>query len=93
MKRDWDVTREILLRCEAAPPGPRIGPDAFPALDEAVVFEHVRILTEAGYLEARLLPSHNRRLTRTMQSARRIFQAFESRRPRSMLCSPVVGAM
>lgn len=56
MKRDWDLIRQILLTCEDAPSGQHIGPNAFPALDKAVVFEHVRILADAGYLEARLLP-------------------------------------
>lgn len=57
MKRDWDVIRKILLTCEAAPSGQRITSRAFPDLDKAVVFEHVRILTDAGYLEADLKPS------------------------------------
>ena len=58
MKRDWDLIRQILLACEATPPGQRLNQAAFPGLDKATVFEHVRMLTEAGYIKASLLPLH-----------------------------------
>ena len=56
MKRDWDLIRQILLTCEAAPPSHRIGSQAFPGLDKATVFEHVRILADEGYVQAKLMP-------------------------------------
>ena len=55
MKRDWDLIRQILLACEAADPGQHLSNDAFPDVDGATLFQHVSILSSAGYLDARLM--------------------------------------
>ncbi len=55
MKRDWDLLRRILLTCEAATPGARIGPDAFEGVDRPTLFQHVKLLDEGGYVDARLM--------------------------------------
>lgn len=57
MQRDWDLIRKILLATDAALPGERLGERHFPGENGAVLFEHVRLLKEAGYLEAALSPS------------------------------------
>lgn len=58
MKRDWDLIRHILLTCEEAPPSKRLNPQDFGTTDKAVLFEHVRMLADAGYLDARLMAFH-----------------------------------
>ena len=58
MKRDWDLIRQILLTCEAAPPSKKLNPGDFGDIDKAALFEHVRLLTDAGYIDARLMPFH-----------------------------------
>lgn len=57
MHRDWDLIRRILLATEAALPGDRLGENHFQGENSAVLFEHVRLLKEAGYLEAAVSPS------------------------------------
>lgn len=58
MKRDWDLIRHILLSCEAAPPSKKLNPGDFGDVDQALLFEQVRLLTEAGYLNTKLQPLH-----------------------------------
>jgi hypothetical protein len=56
MKRDWDLVRRILLTVEEAAPGAHVMSHQFPDLDNPTLFEHVKVLKNAGYLEAQLLP-------------------------------------
>lgn len=58
MKRDWDLIRYILLTCEEAPTSKKLNANDFGDTNKAVLFEHVRLLTEAGYLDAKLMPLH-----------------------------------
>lgn len=55
MQRDWDVIRKILLTCEAAPAGQPVQENAFPGVDRAILFEHVKMLNDIGYIDARLM--------------------------------------
>jgi Hypothetical protein (DUF2513) len=57
MHRDLELIRRILLAVETAAPNSPVGPDAFPGEDSVVLFEHVRLLEEEGYLDAAISPS------------------------------------
>ena len=61
MHRDWDLIRKILLATDAALPGERLGERHFPGENTAILFEHVRILKESGYLEAAVSASKSGR--------------------------------
>jgi len=52
MHRDWELVRRILLATDAAAPGERLAERHFPGEEPANLFEHVRMLKEAGYIEA-----------------------------------------
>jgi len=58
MKRDWEIVRHILVTVEAAPQGARLGARDFADQDARAVFGHVQLLTDAGFLKAKLLPDH-----------------------------------
>jgi hypothetical protein len=57
MKRDWELIRKILVVTEAQPPhtAPTIEEIAGNEWKRDVVVAHVRLLTEAGYINARIL--------------------------------------
>jgi Hypothetical protein (DUF2513) len=58
MKMDWDLIRDILIAVEECPLGNHIKLDQFSGHSQSVVFEHIRLLKEDGYLHAQLLPYH-----------------------------------
>lgn len=47
MKRDFDLIRELLLRVEEDRP-----PDEIPGIDDATRIYHIRLLKQAGLVEA-----------------------------------------
>jgi len=59
MHRDWDLVRRILLAADEARPGERLAERHFPGEVPANLFEHVRMLKEAGYIEAAVSPSRS----------------------------------
>lgn len=55
MKRDLDLVRLILLRLEAAAVGEKLtSPMSFDGYDDAFVEEHVRLMSDAGLIDARI---------------------------------------
>ena len=69
MKRDNDLVRGLLLAIEKRPPTDRIAGDSlgFDDRDEPEVVEHIRLLTEAGFIETRVrefLEDRHQRLAR-----------------------------
>lgn len=55
MQRDWDLIRRILLTIEAAPAAAKLTPDGFEEPNKTVLFEHVKLLSQASLIDARLL--------------------------------------
>ncbi len=53
MTRDWDLIRALLLKLEQKPDSQGfIHPNALPAWDEETVSYHIRLLAQAGLIEA-----------------------------------------
>lgn len=53
MKRDWNLVRQILLKLEDKPDTQgTIHPNQFSGWDEETVSEHLRLLDQAGLIEA-----------------------------------------
>jgi hypothetical protein len=59
MQRDMDVIRRVLFAVEAAPAGARLQNDAITGalagVDPAVAIEHVRLLADGGFLDAKVV--------------------------------------
>ena len=59
MKRDIEVVRAILLRCENAPANTTLDQSAFEGIsDTATVLEHVEIMIGAGIVEGQVFDHH-----------------------------------
>lgn len=60
MKRDWNLVRQILLKLEDKPDTTGvIHPNQFSGWDEETVSEHIRLLNEAGLIEAQCNRHHH----------------------------------
>jgi len=60
MKRDLELWRAILLRVEELSPGQELSaPLNINGYDEEIIAEHVRLLKEANFIEAELVPGFN----------------------------------
>lgn len=60
MQRNWEIIREILLRLEASDkPNPYINANSFDGLEEQEVAYNMRLLSEAGYIEAKIQNLHD----------------------------------
>lgn len=59
MKRDLDLIRSILMEVEETPLGHPVSDLEFEAIDPKIIVEHVRILKEAGLIEAELASAFN----------------------------------
>ncbi len=57
MQRDWDLIRAILDQAADKPPGKSLDANEVKGFEHALVAGHIEMLHDAGYLEARLLPS------------------------------------
>ncbi len=58
MVRNWDIIREILLQLESAQtPNVHLNASAVSAYPEQEVAYNMRLLSEAGYIEARIIKS------------------------------------
>lgn len=58
MTRDWEIIREILMRLEStSSPNAYVNANSFDGLPEQEVAYNMRLLGEAGYIEARILNS------------------------------------
>jgi hypothetical protein len=58
MIRNWEIIREILLRLESTnTPNANVNANSFDGLPEQEVAYNMRLLSEAGYIEARILSS------------------------------------
>lgn len=56
MKRDWEIIRQILFRLEEKDkPNSSINMNSFSDLDPQLVGYNMRLLDEAGYIEAKIL--------------------------------------
>jgi hypothetical protein len=55
MQRNWEIIREILLQLEASnKANPSINANSFNGLEEQEVAYNMRLLSEAGYIEAKI---------------------------------------
>lgn len=55
MQRNWEIIREILLQLEASnKANPFINANSFNGLEEQEVAYNMRLLSEAGYIEAKI---------------------------------------
>jgi Hypothetical protein (DUF2513) len=60
MKRDWDIIRDVLLALEDSDtPNPRLSAKHFTQHDEQAVAYNMRLLHEAGYIDARFTSSNS----------------------------------
>lgn len=60
MQRNWEIIREILLRLEASDkPNPYINANSFDGLEEQEVAYNMRLLSEGGYIEAKIQNLHD----------------------------------
>ena len=57
MKRDWEIIRAILLAVEEKPPNVRADETDVPNYPKEIVREHIRLLSDAGYIDAKVLSS------------------------------------
>lgn len=58
MTRNWEIIREILLRLESTnTPNANVNANSFDELPEQEVAYNMRLLSEAGYIEARIMSS------------------------------------
>lgn len=58
MTRNWEIIREILLSLEkASTPNTVVNANSFAELPEQEVAYNMRLLSEAGYIEARIMSS------------------------------------
>jgi hypothetical protein len=58
MTRNWEIIREILLRLESTnTPNANVNANSFDGLPEQEVAYNMRLLSEAGYIEARIMSS------------------------------------
>lgn len=58
MKRDWGIIREVLLKFEASStPNSHVGMNSLPHLDPQAVAYNLRLLADAGCVEARIVNS------------------------------------
>ena len=58
MIRNWEIIREILLRLESTgTPNANVNANSFDGLPEQEVAYNMRLLGEAGYIEARIMSS------------------------------------
>ena len=58
MKRDWTIIRAVLLALEdSATPNTVVNASKLPPFDEQEVAYNMRLLSEAGYIEANMLES------------------------------------
>lgn len=58
MIRNWEIIREILLRLESTnTPNANVNANSFDGLPEQEVAYNMRLLSEAGYIEARIMSS------------------------------------
>jgi hypothetical protein len=55
MKRDMDLIREILLQLEDCPAGTPWAAKSLQGVEIKEVVEHVKLLMDAGYVDARVL--------------------------------------
>ena len=53
MKRDWEIIRSILIAAENMPVGGNLNSNDMREFDIHVVAEHMRMLNDAGYVDAR----------------------------------------
>lgn len=59
MKRDWDIIRAILAAAEEMPVGSNLNSNDMKEFDSGVVAEHMRMLNDAGYVEAKTVGMHS----------------------------------
>ncbi len=60
MQRNWEIIRKILLRLEESEkPNPYINANSFEGLEEQEVAYNMRLLSEAGYIEAKIQNLHD----------------------------------
>lgn len=58
MTRNWEIIREILLRLESTnTPNANVNANSFDESPEQEVAYNMRLLSEAGYIEARIMSS------------------------------------
>ena len=58
MTRNWEIIREILLRLESTnTPNAYVNANSFDGLPEQEVAYNMRLLSEVGYIEARIMSS------------------------------------
>ncbi len=55
MKRDLDLFRRILLDVEALPPGKFLNNIKYPEYEKEIIHEHIKLLKEAGFIDATTL--------------------------------------
>jgi hypothetical protein len=60
MKKDWTIIRAVLLTLEAAEaPNTALNANNVPPFPEQEVAYNIRLLSEAGFIEANILESHS----------------------------------
>ena len=60
MTRNWEIIRAILLRLESTnTPNTNVNANSFDGLPEHEVAYNMRLLSEAGYIEANIVDSHS----------------------------------
>lgn len=58
MTRNWEIIREVLLRLESInTPNAYVNANSFDGLPEQEVAYNMRLLSEAGYIDARIMAS------------------------------------
>ena len=57
MQRSWDTLRELLLRIEEQRPDQALGPADFDSGRSHEIYDHVRLLQEAGLVQASVMNS------------------------------------
>ncbi len=67
MNRDLDLFLRILLDVEALPPGKFLNNIKYPESEKEIIHEHIKLLKDAGFIDATTLEAGNTKTIRKYQ--------------------------